>query len=492
MSESHRRTGRGATSALLPALIAATAFGLPSSAQPAFEAVYGGVTSSEVGARGAAPVEYCLGGGFVAAGTSTPASGTSDAYVVRTGVNGARLWEFRYDLGGNESSAALVELRNGTGFVVAGTTDAAGDRDIFLLKLNCAGGVAWARTYGSADARHEIAADLAQARTGNPLAGTHAGDLVVAGTTQTADGADSDAFLLRTRVNGAPVWDRRYRSAGTQQSLGGLTEALRRAGTPTGDIVATGTASLGLPPIYGYSLRVGGDDGEFTHFDHCAAGYTVDGLDEGASFEAVVELTTPPHRGQLVMVGRAASITPPVAMLLRSARNPCVPLATRRFMSHATPGLALTLGRDVAEVRSGASPGQLLLASGLLRFGPPPLPFSAALLSAIDPTTLAPLPGRSSTYGRQADVASLAIHASGVVLAGTSRDDPQGVGDPSDLFIVNTDTLGLTGCSDTFELESEPWPLIERVFTLSAAPFLTSAPRPVTRRGQNTGFVSCP
>ncbi len=476
-------------------VVVGLAAGTSAAAQP-FEAVYGGAMSSETAGNRVVPVVYCLGGGFIVAGTSTSALGASDAYVARVTANGARIWEFLYDLGASESGVSLVELRNGTGFVVAGTTDTGGNRDLFLIKLNCAGGVAWAYTYASLDGRHETAADLVQARTGDPLAGTHSGDLVVAGTTRAADGTDSDGFLLRTRVNGTPVWDRRYRVDSLRHtSFAGLGETRRRADGVTGDIVAVGAAHDAMPPYHGYAVRVDGNTGAFTHFDQCAAAYTVDLLDSGVGFASVIELTTRPHRGQLVMAGTSASITPPVAMVLRTAANPCVPLATRGFSSAVAPGVMLTFGRGIVEARSNlglASAGQVLLAASVLRSGPPPLPFSAALLSVLEPSTLAPVPGHSATYGRHAGVSALAIHTSGIVLAGQSADDPEGIGDPGDIFLVDTDTLGLTGCSGALEPPSEPWPLRELAFTPSVTSFLASTAHAVTRRGQKTGFVSCP
>src|SRR5687767_8128553 len=171
-------------STLAVLLLAATA--APAIAQP-YEFAYGPAGTSDRGMRGTTAVNVCPGGGSVSVGTSGSGA-TARVYVVRTNGAGGPIWERFYDLSpvtgfvaGFESGESITELKDGSGFVVAGTTRPASTapRDAFLLKINCSGWWTWAQAYHSpAD---EGALNVVEARTGDPAWGTAPGDLIVSG-----------------------------------------------------------------------------------------------------------------------------------------------------------------------------------------------------------------------------------------------------------------------------------------------------------------------
>src|SRR5688572_26075110 len=122
-------------------LWAATAAGQP------FELVYGGGRDSRENAQEVKPVAACPGGGFVAVGQATPPGIESRIYVVRLAGNGTTIWERSYNvnLNGFHSGWSIVELRDGSGFVITGNVffERSGG-DILLLKIGCEGSLRWA------------------------------------------------------------------------------------------------------------------------------------------------------------------------------------------------------------------------------------------------------------------------------------------------------------------------------------------------------------
>jgi len=188
-------TNRSSSRVAIGGAIVALSLALGGNAAAQWEFVYGATGSIDNGARGVAPVRFCPNPGFVAVGTAQPtAAANSDVYLVRTTVAGGPIFERRYDIAGvgaADHGNAIVELSNGTGFVITGSTTVNGGvDDVFLLRVDCNGNVIWAFTYGSP--LREAAMDLIEASSGNAAAGTAAGDLVAAGFATNPVGGNSD------------------------------------------------------------------------------------------------------------------------------------------------------------------------------------------------------------------------------------------------------------------------------------------------------------
>jgi len=247
--------GRGALAAVGLTLAAASA-----SAQ-SFENVFGPPATSEQGARRVAAVEACPNGGFIAVGTTGVGTASADVYLVRTREDGSPLWELTYDVGpgGNDRGQAVAEARDGSGFIVVGTTRlGASTDDVLLLKVKCDGSPAWARAYVSALPKAGF--DVVEAQSGDSAFGTRRGDILVAGYHANPAG-NRDAFLMRTRANGAVIWNHRYDVNNAMEILRGLTEARPTGATTTGDVVAVGQFAAPGAATQGYALRVSGNTG---------------------------------------------------------------------------------------------------------------------------------------------------------------------------------------------------------------------------------------
>ncbi len=478
--------------------LAASAF---AAAQP-FEAVYGGATSSETAGRRVVPVRFCAGEGFITVGTSTPASGTSDAYLVRTDDHGFVLWERTYDIGrvgAADTGESVTELYSSLGFVVAGTTDVAIDKDIFLLKVGCDGAVQWTRTYGSVEGWDEVASDVVEARRGDPRYGTAAGDLLVAGTVTDPAVGSGDAVLFRTAVNGTLRWNRRYDAGGLAQTLYALTEAQPSGSTSAGDVVATGV-HVGAGGPTGLALRVSGNSGLLANSTHCAASYS--GAPSGLVLTSVTELQTPPRAGQLALSGFA--LAPPAATVMLTAANPCSALMSAGVVSVPGYGVQITYAgqvREALETSAGVMAGDLALVGTMAGVAPPPGTGTYSYLQILEPIGLTPVPGALRIFGgpNGSALTMLAVLDDGFVLAGRNTADPQGVGDGADLYVVRTDAYGYTSCSSGWPPPStddwsEPEASTGRAFTRlypTALAFLQSSTRSTSSVLDSDGFVFC-
>lgn len=90
---------------------------------------------------------------LVAASTHEFGAGGNDGWLIRLDSDGAILWQKSYGGTGEDWFRRILPAGDGT-FTVQGITDSfgAGQTDIWLLKLNGDGGIAWQKTYGGASA----------------------------------------------------------------------------------------------------------------------------------------------------------------------------------------------------------------------------------------------------------------------------------------------------------------------------------------------------
>jgi hypothetical protein len=462
----------------------------------AFELVYGATPEVDSGARGVRPVQFCPGGGFVSAGTRQ-AGNASDVLVVRTSLAGFTMFERRYDVGPGslDRGSSIVELRNGSGFVVVGTSSSPGSSDdVLLIRTDCVGNPLFTVTYRSA--LRDSASDVVEATSGNPAFGTAAGDLIISGTTTNPSGTNTDGLLLRVRSNGALIWNRRYDVNSVNEAFASLTEARPSLPSPTGDIVAVGNWRSGAAPDQGYVLRVSGDTGAIGGGNTCAAIY---GGPDTDRFTAVVESRVGATAGQLLFSGSSFSTAQANDIyLVRAQANPCVSLGQRRIGALATSALGDESPADIKQLTAatGMGPaGALVLTGSAGAIGSNA--YDAFLLS-VDVTSLIPMLGRR--YGDHAARRDQGLSLSevpaafgpGFVISGSSDSDFQAVGDARDLYLIRTDTNGNTTCNLGLAAPQVAVAFPPTALTPFSAPILTAVARPVVVTAQNTRFQSCP
>jgi hypothetical protein len=460
-----------------------------------FETVFGPPGTVEQGARRVKPVEVCPDEGFIAVGTTTGASSPSDVYVVRTKSDGNPMWELHYDIGpgGNDRGQALAEARDGSGFIIVGTSRrSATARDhVFLLKIRCDGSPSWAQTYESNTT--EAGFDVVEARSGNAAFGTQKGDILVAGYAANPLG-NRDALLFRARSDGTLIWNHRYDYNNAHELFRALTETSPIAGaSPTGDVVAVGlfaapTGALSMA----YAVRVSGDTGLIGAAPQNAVVYQTP---DSQSFESVVELRASALSGNLVMTGTTRNSASGTDILLtRTGPDPLAFSNSERIGDPVGGPYGEEAALDLHEVTNPltiAGPGQLALTGRVGRSGTPE---ADAFLLVADPGSLEPAAiGRLfGDHGPGRDIGvSVHDHSKGFVISGLSDSDFEGVGDPRDLYLIGADDSGKTDCVLDWEprfdrINADP----QRVFP-EAIRFLDPVRRDVKVERHDSPFPAC-
>ena len=76
---------------------------------------------------------------------------SQDIFLIKTDLDGKRLWSKTFGGSGMENGASMVETSDG-GFAIAGTTNSKGfgNQDVYLIHTNSLGESPWEKTYGAA------------------------------------------------------------------------------------------------------------------------------------------------------------------------------------------------------------------------------------------------------------------------------------------------------------------------------------------------------
>jgi hypothetical protein len=151
-------------------------------------------------------VEQTNDSGFIIAGsTHSIGAGGNEGYLLRTDANGDTLWTKTYGGTGWEELFS-VHQNTDNGFIVSGVTasfGASGSNDAYVIRTNANGDTLWTRVYGGA--LDELAWSVDQ---------TNDGGFIVAGETKSAGAGGRDVFAVRTDANGDTIWTRAYGGIG--------------------------------------------------------------------------------------------------------------------------------------------------------------------------------------------------------------------------------------------------------------------------------------
>jgi len=200
----------------------------------------------------------------------------ADAWVVKTNSLGTIEWQKCFGGTVGDYAYDIIATVDG-GFVFAGTTQSnngdvisnQGGRDVWVVKLDGSGVIAWQKTFGgSAD------------EAANSLIQTSDGGLLVAGYTNSNNGdisgsnhGGSDAWILKLNASGDIVWQKTYGgtlgdgansiiqtsddnymvAAGTSSTDGDLSDQFSRGGNDCWVFKVSGTGDLLWQKTYGGS-----------------------------------------------------------------------------------------------------------------------------------------------------------------------------------------------------------------------------------------------
>ncbi|MBW2059768.1 MAG: hypothetical protein JRJ26_19970 [Deltaproteobacteria bacterium] len=146
-------------------------------------------------------VRLAVDGGYVVAGGTSPSgAGDNDLWVLKLNSTGAVAWQKAFGGSGDEWAYCIQQTEDG-GYITAGYTDSLGEGsyDIWLLKLNPEGAVDWQKTYGG------IGYDRAFCIRQTSDAG-----YIVAGFTTSFGAGSTDLWVLKLDPDGTVLWQNTY------------------------------------------------------------------------------------------------------------------------------------------------------------------------------------------------------------------------------------------------------------------------------------------
>lgn len=169
--------------------------------QSAFHKAFGGNTDDYGYA-----LQHTQDGNIIVAGRSLSYGvGQYDLYLIKMTTEGDTLWSRTYG-NINYDEAFDVDTTSDGGLIVCGknsTSDWAGD--LFLMKLNANGTMAWSKTYGST---------VGLADTGYGVKQTSDGGFIATGSTASFGSGGSDVYVIKTNATGVVEWTRTIGGSG--------------------------------------------------------------------------------------------------------------------------------------------------------------------------------------------------------------------------------------------------------------------------------------
>jgi hypothetical protein len=136
-------------------------------------------------------------GGFIAVSSTEVAAGNKDLWVVKLRPDGTAEWHKRYGGAADDEGVGIVELSDG--YAVAGDTRSYGTAgDIWVLKLGANGDVVWQRNIGGSG--DDSANSIKKTTTG----------FVVSGDTDTPAQGNFDALVVSLDESGNILWKKTY------------------------------------------------------------------------------------------------------------------------------------------------------------------------------------------------------------------------------------------------------------------------------------------
>jgi hypothetical protein len=164
-------------------------------------------------------------GGFIIAGRTLSGVESSDVYLIKTDVNGNKIWEKTYGGSGIDYGESVQQTSDG-GFIIAGRTSLdpeSQDEDVYLIKTDENGSLMWEKHFGGANIDR-----------GHSVRQTADGGYIIAG-----EYASNAVYLIKTGPDGNEIWEKTF--DGDNKNIG-----LSVSQTKDGGYIIAGRANSGL------------------------------------------------------------------------------------------------------------------------------------------------------------------------------------------------------------------------------------------------------
>ncbi len=155
-----------------------------------------------------------------------------DFWILKLDPGGNIIWQKTYGGISNEWAYSIQQTID-EGYIVAGNSSSfgSGNRDMWILKLDQDGDIAWQKIYGGGG--HDSASSIQQTKNG---------DYIVVGDTNSYGAGNFDLWILKLDQNGSVLWQKTYGGSSNDSIYSGFIQQT----TDGGYIVATRTNSFGL------------------------------------------------------------------------------------------------------------------------------------------------------------------------------------------------------------------------------------------------------
>jgi hypothetical protein len=151
-------------------------------------------------------------GGFIVAGsTESFSAGNADVWLIKLESSGRVAWQKSY--GGKRFDGAFaVQQLSDEGYAVAGVTQSfgAGRSDIWLLRLNASGNVIWQNTYGTRNTEIAEGKSFQQTKDGGFML---AGSIIYDASANVSETTHSDIWAMKLDANGLIIWQNRFNTS---------------------------------------------------------------------------------------------------------------------------------------------------------------------------------------------------------------------------------------------------------------------------------------
>ena len=161
------------------------------------------ITNVESGSDRAHFIQQTPDGGYIVSGVTDAGNEVEEeVWLLKLDDLGNILWEKTYG-GNNEDSGYAVPTTDG-GYIIAGLTDSFGlaspyNPDIWIIKTNNTGDILWQKTYGGIN--QDNISSIYQ---------TSDGGYIVSGTTKSFGAGNKDIWILKLNHNGDIQWENTY------------------------------------------------------------------------------------------------------------------------------------------------------------------------------------------------------------------------------------------------------------------------------------------
>jgi hypothetical protein len=221
-------------------------------------------------------------GGFVVVGsTKSFGAGERDVYLIRVDADGEMLWSKTFG-GVADDEARSVRQTSDGGFIICGGTYSfgAGYQDVYLIKTDPLGNLVWQQTFGGAGG--EMGATVRQMPDGG---------YIVIGSTGSFGEGYSSIYVARTNQDGDSLWATTY--GGASADYGYALDVTQDGGV----ILAGATASYGAGSLDAYLIKI--DPSGNVEWDQ-----TYGGADEDRAYSI-----TQTAAGDLILAGNTLSFS---------------------------------------------------------------------------------------------------------------------------------------------------------------------------------------